>query len=582
VSLAAPVIQDDFAAGMFRIAPHLIPSNGAYRLQNYLLDEDGSAYARRGSSAKSNAAFGASGLRLLWDGWLAGGQRTVFANAADFGTLALDDATPVNVGGPGLNGPTRPVAIDGMLFVGASAYGGSRKTASYAAGTVALTQGSDAVVGAGTAWVANVDEGMVLVVDGRLHAVETVVDNTHLTLVRPWTAATGSGKAYTLDPVATIPDRYNPGGTWAVAGNRLLSLKADRIAESAEFDSTEWPANNDWFMPEGAQLLGAAPVGDTLLVFSTAGMWALGNLAFDLIDSVGNTQQSLHRVNADLILWGEAGIATWEDALVVPCSNGVWLVGTGQQALLSESITPLIARYLDLGYRVGQATVFRSHYLLPVLDAGGTPVDLLVCKLDRPVEVRRFGKVWPWTNWAGAAANVAALDVRVSGSTSRQPLLLGGDRSVGSRVISYAPFEPDGKALDHDGSVPVPEYISRDIATGGRAQNVNLVKRIRARYELVAGETVAVLKAWWASEAKAPAVLWGSFTWGDGTRWQDAEGLSFSGLSPDGPENVGDEMHAWKVNKARRFFRIKLRCDDECTRLVLRAVEVTVRPSGRM
>lgn len=582
MSLADPLIQDDFAAGMFRIAPHLIPRNGAWRMENYLLDEDGSAYARRGSAMKSNAAFGASGLRLLWDGFLAGGQRTVFANAADFGVLGADDVTPVNVGGAGLAGPVRPVAIDGLLFAGASAYGGSRKTASYAAGTVTVTQGSTALVGAGTAWLASVDAGMVLVVDGRLHAVEAVVDNTHITLARPWTAATAAGKAYTLDPVATVPDRYNPGGTWAAAGNRLVSMKGDRVAFSNEFDTTEWAADDEWLVPEGAELLGGAPIGDTLLVFSTAGMWAIGNLALDLTDAVGNTQQSLQRVNADLVLWGEAGIATWENALVVPCTSGVWLVGQGRQALLSESITTLLASYVALGHRVGQATVFRSHYLLPVLDSGGSPVDLLVCRLDRPVDVRRFGKVWPWTNWAGAAANVAALEVRVSGGTSRQPLLLGGERVAGSRVIAYAPFTPDGPGLDHDGSVPVPEFVSRDTATGGARQNLNLVKRIRARYELIAETTTATLKAAYGSEAKPAAVAWGAFTWGDGARWQDAEGLSFSSLTPDGSENPGDVMHAWRVNKSRRFLRVRLRVEDECHRFVLRAVELTVRPSGRM
>ncbi|HEY4096158.1 MAG TPA: hypothetical protein VGM33_11625 [Baekduia sp.] len=585
MALAPPILQEDFAAGMFRIAPHLIPSNGAWRLQNMMLDEDGSAYARRGASYKSNVAFGATGLRMLWDGWLAGGQRTVFANAADFGVLDADDETPVNLGGSGLAGPTRPVAMDGLLFVGDAAYGGSRKAAAYSAGTIAVTQGSTAIVGTGTAWLANVDAGMVLVIGDRLHAVAAVVDNTHITLSRSFTGATATGQAYSLTPLATIPAPYNPGGTWAVVGNRLISLKGDRVAMSAEFDSTTWDPTDEWLMPEGAQLLGSAPVHDTLMVFSTAGMWALSGLDLDLTDAVGNTQQSLQRVNSDLILWGQAGIATWDDALVVPGTSGIWLVSPGQQVLLSESITPLVADYLAKGYRVGQATVFRSHYLLPVLDSGGTPVDLLVCRLDRPIEVRRFGRVFPWTNWAGAGAAVAALEVRVAAGASRQPVLLGGDRTASSRVIVYPPFQPDGPGVDEDGSEAgapvVSEFVSRDMPAGGQMQSLNLVKRLRARYELIAPTTTAVLMAWHASEAAPNAVTWGGFVWGS-ARWQDEEGLGFSRLDEDAPEDPGDHPFTWPVGKRRRYFRIKLSCQDECQRFVLRAVEVTVRPSGRL
>lgn len=580
MTLAPPIVQDDFAAGMFRVAPHLIPSNGAWRMQNLLLDEDGSAYARRGSSLKSNAAFGATGLRLLWDGWLAGGQRTVFANGADFGTLAADDATPVNVGGAGLTGPVRPVAIDGLLFVGSSVYGGSRKTASYATGTLGLTKDSKAVVGAGTAWAANVDPGMVLTIGSRLYAVESVIDNTHLTLLRPFAGATAAGVAYSADPVAAVPAVYNPGGSWVVAGQRLISLKGDRVAMSAQFASTEWDVTDEWLLPEGAQILGGATVDDTVMIFTTSGLWTLGNLDYDLTDAAGNTQQQLRRTNGDLVLWGEAGIATWENGLVVPCADGVWLLG-GRTDLLSVSITPLYADYLAKGYRVGQATVYRGHYLLPVLDSGGSPIDLLVCRLDRPVEVRRFGRVWPWTNWAGAGAEVAALAVRVGAGTARQPVLLGADRTATSRVISFAPFQPDGPGVDHDGSVVVPEFVPRDVATGGRAQNENLVKRVRVRYELVAPTTTAVLKAWHASDARPNAVTWGSFVWGQAT-WQDQEGLGFSRLATDGPEDSGARPFSWRVNRRRRYFRIKLRCEDECQRFVLRSVEVTVRPSGRL
>ena len=70
--------QDDFAAGSVRsVARHLIPPNGVYSIENGLLDDDGSVYRRGGSEYLSNAAFGAGGLRWVWDGHLAAGEATL-------------------------------------------------------------------------------------------------------------------------------------------------------------------------------------------------------------------------------------------------------------------------------------------------------------------------------------------------------------------------------------------------------------------------------------------------------------------------------------------------------------------------
>lgn len=575
----APAIETlSFSAGMVRsVAPHLIPSNGAWRLQNLLLGDDGPAYRRGGTSLKSNANFGTGGLRLLWDGYLAGGQRTVFANDVDFATLAVDDATPVNVGGPGLVGPVKPAAIDGMLFAGVSAYGGSRKTASYSAGTLAVTIGSTAVVGTGTSWTANVDAGMVLTIGGRLHAVASVTDNTHIVLLRPFRGTTASGLTYTADPVAAVPAGYNPGGSWVAAGNRLLSLKADRVAMSAQFDSTSWTTTDEWLMPEGVQILGGAAIRDTVYVFTTGGVWALGNLDYDLTDSAGNTQQSLQRINSDIVLWGEAGIGTWENELVVPALDGVWLIGQQSLDVLSRSITPLHAEYVARGYRVGQAVVHRGHYLLPILDFGGSPVEMLVCRLDRPVDVRGLGRVRPWTSWTGAGARVAALTVRVSASGGA-PVLLGADRSSMGRVITYPAFKPDGPRVDHDGTTPIWEVVTRDYPAG----ELGTVKKVRLRYDLAAAVDVATVKASYARETRAPAgVTWGSFKWGQKV-WQASDALTWTPLVGDAPESTGATPKTWRVGKRVRYIRFRFRGEQPCERAVIRSVEVFVRPSGRM
>jgi hypothetical protein len=128
---------------MFRaIARHLIPDVGTYDVENGLHDEDGSVYRRGGTVYHSNAAFGAS-LRWLTDVQLPAGQRTVIASPTAFGVLSSDDATPLNLGGAGLLEPAPSTVLGGVLYIGGGVmYGGSRKTADYSTGTVAVTLGS--------------------------------------------------------------------------------------------------------------------------------------------------------------------------------------------------------------------------------------------------------------------------------------------------------------------------------------------------------------------------------------------------------------------------------------------------------
>ncbi len=587
MALKGPIVTDSFEAGMVRaVAPHLIPSRGAYSLQNLIIGDDGPAFRRGGTAAKSNANFGTTGLRMLWDGYLAGGQRTVFANSADFGVLASDDVTPVNVGGPGLTGPVRPAVIDGLLFMGASAYGGSRKTAGYSTGTIALTNGSTTVTGSGTSWTANVDAGMVLTIGSRLHAVKSVTDNTHLELYQAFTGSTASGQSYALDPVAAIPAAYNPGGSWVAAGNRLLSLLGDRVAMSAQFDSTSWDATDEWLLP-GVQLLGGAAMDDRVMLFTTNGVWALSNLDYDLTDAAGNVQQSLRQVNADVVLWQEAGIATWENALIVPAVDGAWLVDGGRIESLTRSIAPLWRDYVARGYRLGRAAVFAGHYLMPILDSGTSPVDMLVCRLDRPVEMRPLGKVWPWTNWAGGAANVTALAARSSAGTTRLPLLLGADRSASGRVVSYPPFQPDGPKDDHDGATPIWEVVTRAFPLG----ELGTAKYLRVRYEM--GPSVASIDAAYTTEARdgATTKTWGSFRWGEAP-WQKPAGQTWTPMygretidaatSPVAGNSDGSLPFTYRIGKRARFMQFRLRGVWATERTVLRSLELFVRASGRI
>lgn len=66
-------------------------------------------------------------------------------------------------------------------------------------GTITVTNGSTAVTGSGTLFADNfVGANDVLIVDGLMYIVDSVTSNTALTLTRPYTGTTASGKTYDI------------------------------------------------------------------------------------------------------------------------------------------------------------------------------------------------------------------------------------------------------------------------------------------------------------------------------------------------------------------------------------------------
>ena len=65
------------------------------------------------------------------------------------------------------------------------------------AGTVSVANGSIAVVGTGTNWVANYP-GLELNIDGLNYPVKSVNSKSSITLVHPFPGQTAANKAYTV------------------------------------------------------------------------------------------------------------------------------------------------------------------------------------------------------------------------------------------------------------------------------------------------------------------------------------------------------------------------------------------------
>jgi hypothetical protein len=584
--------QDDVAAGMVRsVARHLIPSNGCYDLLEFLLDDDGSAYERGGSVYKSAAhAQFLTGLRNLWDVRVTAGQRTVFTGDSGVGTLASNDTSVVVLSNTGIPGPVGAAVLGGALFIGGGVvYGGSRKAADYSTGTVSVTQGSASVTGSGTSWSANVDAGMLLsVAGGEVYVVQSVGGNTALTLDRPYLGATAAAQAYTLKRLGTAAV---VAPVYVAGGNRLIACSGNQIRVSdRQFAADGVDPRNGALqygsfteaamqLPDGVDILGGGMARDLLLTFATEGVWAVTNIGLDLLDDFGNVQRRMDKITGDVVLWGQSGIASWQNALVVPTLDGVVLVdGVSAPTPVGRAITPLIAEYVKAGYQPGGGVVFRNHYFLPVLDASNVVVDLLVCRLDRPTR-SRLGTIFPWSHAGGHGGAVTALAQRVGGQgAARQPDLLAAGQD--GRVLSLARFfTPDGDVkVDADGSAVEALLETRDYATG--PGNLNQAKRLKVRYELEdAASDAPVITARMSKGAPQPGIpFWGLVDWGL-FDWTDPRLAEYVTLVGDAPVSTGRDPFVWSFAARTRFIRFRLECVDPTAKLVVRSIQVGVLQS---
>ena len=585
------------------VAPHLIPENGAYDIINgFNGDDDGSIFWRGGNDYYSDADFGA-GLRHIWTGHLAAGERILFANSADFGVL--NGTTPVNLGSDGRNGPAVCAEIGGLLFIGGGyIYGGSLKAAPYSTGTVSVTNGSTTVTGAGVTWNTLVDAGMLLQLgNGRVYVVESITDSTHLELSEAYEGATAAGQAYTLHNIykITTADPYVASDTYAVSTARLLwhdernvyfsSLRTTAPQENPHtFSPTDYHT-----VPDGARIVGIAAIGQIVLVFTTAGIWRLTGIAYNIVDAAtGDPQHSFELLSKDYILVSPAAIAYWEQYLVVPCTDGIYLIdGTSSPVRISKSIDPLWHDYIRFGYKAGGAAVYKGRYFLPILVGSSSVKDVLVCRLDRGARDRRRRVMFPWSRLQGSGAEIAAYAVK-NAADPRSPKLLGAEFPDTARVTDCSGYFTPSAAnkQDADGTTPDFEIVTRDFPTGGLT--LNTVRYARLGYELVAdtGDDPRLILDYASGIRRDDAPKWGdpNGEWGVGFGPSGTSGWAATSDGEFSPVMRGStrdyaypsilEPHRFRLNKRLRYARLRLRADNGPAELcVIRRIELQIRPS---
>ncbi len=135
--------------------------------------------------------------------------------------------------------------------------------------------------------------------------------------------------------------------------------------------------------------------------------------------------------------------------------------------------------------------------------------------------------------------------------------------AVTYRLIQYSVFDPAAAELgvDYDGSVALATYEGRDQATNPGLQNVNLVKRVGARYFL-SGTTIEM-------------------SWTDASRNAAGAAVGWAVLTGSGAVNDGEEVVRWRVNQNMRFLRLRVRCSG-AGNFTLYSTEAWIRQSGRL
>lgn len=585
------IIQNDFAVGIQPdVARHLIDANGVYDIQNGLLDDDGSIYRRGGGTYKSDAAFGTA-LRWVWDGYVHAGQRTLVASPTAFGVLGSNDTTIVSLGGAGMSSPGTARAIEGMLFIsGATSYiyAGSRKSANYNTGTVTVTNGSKVVTGSGTTWNTLVDSGMLFQRGNeRVYVIDTVDSTTQVTLRDAYEGVTGAGVAYTFYPLYTITaaDPYEPGSLYAVAGDKLCRAVGDTVYMAGLNLTTgkslphSWGATDYERMPDGVTVLGLDSIGDVLMIFTSQGIWTLQNLAYNIVDALGNPQWRLDNISRDITVWGNEGITAWQNSLIVPAIDGIYLVDpVSSPSQISHPIDNLYRSYVDAGYHPGRGTTYKQHFFLPILDSTNTTKDVLVCRLDRPVRFRNTVS-FPWSRQGGSSGQIAAFTTRVVAGSA--PHLYAAGNNTAARVTCLDSWFTPGDAYknDADGTTHDLVVITRDylLAALGKAR----ARRLRLHYLLVdaASDNPTISLDVSVGTIKAGVTEWGHFLWGH-ANWFNADNAEFEAVQGQAPEADGSDPYTWHFAKWSRVVRFRFRSSGPASKLSLHNLELFVAPSG--
>lgn len=299
----------------------------------------------------------------------------------------------------------------------------------YRAGNVTVTNGSPAVVGAGTDFVGNTQTGEVFRgPDGRIYEIAAVVSATQLTLAEPYLGGTGAGQGYAVQPtasfardlalgVATLLNTFGavrdgigqgsfPDGTVAAPGFRFASDQDTGLRRVAE--------NTVAIVAGGVDRLQIDPNGD----FSVGAVGSAGRH--------GITKAGLNE--GGVILQIDGGGGSGITAQFVRVNANAFNGGAAAALMIGNNTTT--NRSISAGGTLNASGADYAEYMTKAAGCGTiAPGD--VCGVDGDGRLTK--------TWSAARSFVVK---------STDPAYVGGDvwgRSVGTR-----PDEPATGASDAD------------------------------------------------------------------------------------------------------------------------------------
>ena len=418
------VTQSDFAAGLLlSSARDSEPGVGLATARNALFDDDGDAYMRGGITPMDPydaARLVDEPITFMWSGYLSNVARTLVCTATKAYSYETVTGFTLLSGSHGLTRPVLPAITGNKIF---------------------LPNGF---------WWNGTGSGV-------------------------WT----TGAQTHSDPVACV----------AAVADRLVWASGNKIGFSKSFYDTTvlagtFPdfgeATDFHTLADGVRVLAMTAIRDSLLVFTTYGVWTIGNMSFDLTDAEGNVQQNLALTFPEMSLLSETGIAEWSGKIVAPMTDRIFLLDTTSAPIpIGDSIAPMWADLISGGLRPGGAKVFRNHYFLPLLDpVTQTPSgEMLVCRLNRPVRGRQI--YYPWSVMDGLAGSFAALDVRLIDAIPNLTAGAALEDPTGYQIVNLTHmFEP---GMNPDDTIGPGRYSFelelRDLPTGqGQPNHVRQVR----------------------------------------------------------------------------------------------------------
>lgn len=591
--------QDDFAAGtLVGVAQDQQVAVGVEWAINALFDDDGDV-VRRGAVSRLGAGAAAAGLLFMWSGYLGVNYVEIVATSARMYAVIAD--VFVDLGPPGVIEPCLPAIVADTIFLPSGfVWGGSAKAA-YATGTITQAAGSPLITGAGTAWVGNVEPGMLYRATGgsRTYTVKSVDSATQITLTENAGNSHAAGTGYAISSVRTdgLP-ASNRTRHLAVVANRLLVATDNTIAFTPSNQPFTFNPTDFHKLPDGVVVQGIAGLKDQALVFTNYGLWTISNMSFDLTDDFGNPQQTLSRLLPEISLLHEAGLAEWSGTIIAPCVDRALLLdGVSPPVSLSDSIASLYMEQVRAGNRPGGGKVFRNHYFLPFLSPTKTPTALFVCRLNRPVKERQV--YYPWAQWDGYPTKATTFDVDL-----RTTPVLRGAGADGWRqnlTVAFPPFTGEDPIADADGKPPIFDVCTRDFPPANGAPGH--VRRLRLRYYTLGigkigaayslgdkvqryrdvtqtGMTYAQAKA---NYPTYDAMLRGAATDPAAAVWNAGGARFWNVLGDQDARSPGVEPLEWQFGLAERprWIRARFRSTDGIAQIKIRALRFAARPTSQ-